>query len=127
MNDSVLICNIKFIFSSSTHPFSFPRYVFFSQCFADLDMSPVSYPCFMSFVFYHFTDILYSDSCFSSPDTAPCLLFPLTSTCPSCSSHRLHEAPEQRVQQHQLPRLAHAARQRQVDVVGGRRHQHGSG
>lgn len=51
----------------------------------------------------------------------------LTSTCPflpscqsSVSSHRLHEAPEKRVQQHQFPRLANSARQRQVDVVGGR-------
>lgn len=50
---------------------------------------------------------------------------------PTCLSiiitHRLHEAPEQRVQQHQLPRLAHAARQRQVHVVSGRGQQHGPG
>lgn len=45
----------------------------------------------------------------------------------SFSSHRPHEAPEQRIQQHQLPRFAHSARQRQVDVVGGRWQQHGSG
>lgn len=40
--------------------------------------------------------------------------------------HRMRKAPEERVQQHQLPRLGHAAGQRLVHVVGGRRQQHGT-
>lgn len=45
---------------------------------------------------------------------------------PVSASHRPYEAPEERVQQHQLPRFAHATRQREVNVIGGRGEQQGS-